>query len=50
MMLNLDENLEFIVIEKLGSSLYTLISKCGGYPFTKKEVLLMGLQLITNVQ
>jgi hypothetical protein len=39
MMLNLDENLEFIIMEKLGSSLYALISKCGGYPLTKSEVL-----------
>ena len=43
MMLNLEENLEFIIMEKLGSSFFSLISKCGGYPFTKKEVLNMGI-------
>jgi hypothetical protein len=50
MMLNLEQNLEFIIMEKLGSSFFSLISKCGGYPFSKKEVLAMGIQLVTNVK
>ena len=50
MMLNLAENLEFIIMEKLGSSLFALISKCGGYPFTRMEVLSMGISLINNVK
>jgi serine/threonine protein kinase len=37
-------------MDKLGSSLYTMISKCGGYPFTKIEVIQMGLSLIQNIE
>jgi serine/threonine protein kinase len=50
MMLNLTPNLDFIIMAKLGSSLFTMISKCGGYPFSKFEVLQMGLWLIQNIQ
>lgn len=50
MMLNLEANSEFIVMEKYGSSLYTLVSKCSGFPFTKPEVLAMGIQLIQNIE
>jgi serine/threonine protein kinase len=37
-------------MEKLGSSLYTIISKCGSYPFTREEVLKMGISLISNMK
>ena len=50
MMLNLAENLDFIIMEKLGSSFFSLISKCGGYPFSKNEVLNMGIQLVKNIK
>lgn len=49
MMLNLEENLEFLIMEKLGSSLFTVMSKCGGFPFTKAEILRMGIELISDI-
>ena len=49
MMLNLQENLEFLIMEKLGSSLFTVMSKCGGFPFSKTEVLGMGIELLSDV-